>query len=246
MAEDLEDDLPLESELDAEDDEEVLDPAGEPEDAEDDEVDAAPEKPEREAKPARSSGRVQRLAEERKRLSEELATARREADELRRRIPAQQAEDPRVEQERLALMSPEDRSAYQLDKALRANRAETQQMLFQMQQNQDKTAFDLKAKDDPVYRRFAADVEREYQKVISQGRYAPREDILKYLVGQRALEKRGQPNAKAAMSRAKQAGKPVSAKGDAPRRSGKFDLNTPEGRIAAFESQWGDRPISSF
>ena len=236
MAEDLEDDLPIEAELDAEDDEEILDPAGEPEDEEDDEVDAAPAKPERAEKLARSSGRVQRLAEDRKRLSEELAMARREADELRRRVPVQQ-EDPRVEQERLALMSPEDRMQYTLDKALRANERQTQQMLFQMQQQNDRAAFELKAKDDPVYKRFSDEVEREYQKVISQGRYASRDDILTYLVGKRALEKRGQPNPRAAASRKKQEGKPVNARGDAPRRSGKYDLNTPEGRIAAFEAQ---------
>ena len=245
MAEDLEDDLPLETELDAEDDEEVLDPADEPEDAEDDEVDAAPEKPAKEARESESrrDRRIQRLDEERKRAVEDAERARRELADVQRRLPV---EDPRVEQERFALMSPEDRMQYQLDKALRTNQQQTQQMLFQMQQNQDKTAFDLKAKDDPVYRRFASDVEREYQKVISQGRYASREDILTYLVGKRALEKRGQSNPKAAASRKKQEGRPVNARGDAPRRSGKFDLSTPEGRIAAFEAQYGNRPISSF
>lgn len=245
MAGDLEDDLPIEPELDTEDDEEVLDPVGEPEDEEDDEVDAAPAKPAKEAREpeSRRDRRIQRLEEERKRAVEDAERARRELAEAQRRLPV---EDPRIEQERLALMSPEDRMQYNLDKALRDNQRQTQQVLFQMQQQNDKAAFDLKVKDDPVYRRFAPDVEREYQKVISQGRYAPREDILKYLVGQRALEKRGQPNPKAALSRKRNEAKPVNAKGDAPRRSGKFDLSTPEGRVAAFEAQYGDRPIGSF
>ena len=245
MAEDLEDDLPIEAELDAEDDEDVLDPAGEPEDAEDDAVDAAPAKPVKEDREpeSRRDRRIQRLEEERKRAVEDAERVRRELADVQRRLPV---EDPRVEQERLALMSPEDRMQYTLDKALRDNQRQTQQMLFQMQQQNDKSAFELKAKDDPVYRRFSDEVEREYQKVISQGRYASREDILTYLVGKRALEKRGQPNPKAAASRKKQEGKPVNARGDAPRRSGKYDLNTPEGRIAAFEAQYGDRPISGF
>jgi hypothetical protein len=246
MADDLEDDLPVDDDiLDPEDDEEVLDPAGEPDDADEEEIDAAPEKPAKTERSSRGQGRIQRLAEERKRLSDENARLAREMEDLRRRVPVQQ-EDPRVEQERLALMSPEDRMQYQLDKALRVNQQQTQQALFNMQLQQDKTAYDAKAKENKVYRRFAEDVEREHQKLLAAGRHASREDILKYVVGQKALEQQGSGNPRARRSRERQEAPPVRGRGDVPRTSGKFDLNTPEGRAAAFEAKYGDRPISSF
>ena len=232
--------------LDAEDDEETTDPAGEPEE-EDEEIDAADaEPPARSEKPSRRDGRVQRLAEEKKRLADEADRLRRELEDTRRRIPQQPVEDPRIEQERLALMSPEDRMQYQLDKALRQNEQRTQQLLFQQQQQLDKQAYDFKAKDDKLYASMAEAVEKEYQRVISQGRYASREDIHTYLVGQRAKEQRGKANPKAAASRKRQEAPPVRGRGDAPRSSGRFDLNTPEGRVAAFEAKYGDKPINSF
>lgn len=236
MADDLEDELPNDDAvLDAEDDEEIVEPAGEPEDAEDEEIDAAPAKPE--PKVSRSQGRIQRLAEERTRLSEENARLAREMEDLRRRAPPLQ-EDPRMEQERLSLMSPEDRMQYTVDKSLRENERKTNQLVFQMQQQQDKMAFDTKASADALYKKLSPDVEREYQATIARGQYAPREAIFTYLLGQRALAQRGKSKPKAAESRQRQSAAPVRSQGDAPRGA-----RAPRGTAEAFERDYGDMQI---
>lgn len=227
--------------LDAEDDEDTTDPAGEPEEAEGDEPDDEPERAARAERPSRTNGRVQRLAEEKRRLSDETDRLRRELEETRRRVPVQQ-EDPRVEAEREALMSPEDRVQYRVDKALRTHEQRQQQLMFQMQQQQDKLAFDTKANSDPLYKKLSDEVEREYQAVIGRGQYASRESILTYLVGKRAIEQRGKSKPKTEASRRRQEAPPVRGRGDARRGPGRYP-DTPEGRAAAFEAKWGDTQI---
>jgi hypothetical protein len=252
------DDTPQDDELDLNDDELILDPNGEPEepyepDHPEPEEPEEPEELEPEGasgsqepsaarQPASRSGRqVSRLREERRAQAEELAALRREMAELRQarqQAPPPQ-EDPRVENERLALMSPEERMEYRLDKSLRAHQQQTSAMVFNMQQTQDKASWDTRASGDKLRSKLAADVEREYQACIARGQYLPRENIYTYLVGQRFLSSRGKnPTSQKRVERERV--RPASGRGDVAqeRRAARSS-----GTTVDFERRYGDVQI---
>jgi hypothetical protein len=258
------DDTPQDNELDLEDDELDTDPAGQPteddddaaggadeNDDDDDDDDGEPEPedasgsqepPAAARQPASRSGRqVSRLREERRAQAEELAALRREMAELRQtrqQAPPPQ-EDPRVEHERLALMSPEERMEYRLDKSLRAHQQQTSAMVFNMQQTQDKASWDARASGDKLRSKLAADVEREYQACIARGQYLPRENIYIYLVGQRFLSSRGKnPVSQKRVERERV--RPSSGRGDVAqeRRAARSS-----GTTGDFERRYGDVQI---
>lgn len=222
-------DTPTETEIDPEDDEDVLDPEGEPEgetsededgdsrpeeDGSDDLDDAARERQRREERqPSRAERRIQAAVNDRNRLAEENARITRELNEIRRQIP-QQYEDPRAEQERLALMSPEDRIQYTVDKALRRQEQQTQALVANMQQQADKTAFDARCATDTLRKKLAPEVEREYAAVISRGQYLPRETIYIHLLGLRAEAARSKAKPQAEQNRRRNAAPPSRGRGD--------------------------------
>jgi hypothetical protein len=252
-------DIPQDDELDLEDDELDTDPAGQPTEDDDDEAGGADEndddagEPEPEAasgsqeppaarQPASRSGRqVSRLREERRAQAEELAALRREMAELRQtrqQAPPPQ-EDPRVENERLALMSPEERIEYRMDKSLRAHQQQTSAMLFNVQTAQDKSAWDARTSSDKLRSKLAADVEREYQACISRGQYLPRENIYTYLVGQRFLSSRGKnPTSQKRVERERV--RPASGRGDVAQERRAAHSS---GTTADFERRYGDVQI---
>ncbi len=194
--------------------------------------------------PASRSGRqISALRESRRRDAEEMAAMRREMAELRQsrqQAPVVQ-EDPRVEQERLALMSPEERMEYRLDKSLRAHQQQTSAMVFNMQTQQDKVAWDARAAGDKLRSKLAADVEREYQACIARGQYLPRENIYIYLVGQRFIANRGKGDGKAARRVERERVRPASGRGDVqPERRAARGAT---GSTSDFERRFSDIPI---
>jgi hypothetical protein len=254
------DDTPQDDELDLTDDELDTDPAGQP-DAEDDDAAGGAdenadddEEPEQEdasgsqepiaaRQPASRAGRaVSALRADRRRQAEELAAVRRELAELRQtrqQAPVVQ-EDPRVEAERLALMSPEERMEYRLDRSLRAHQQQTSAMVFNMQTQQDKAAWDARAAGDKLRSKLAADVEREYQACIARGQYLPRENIYIYLVGQRFIANRGKGDGKAARRVERERVRPASGRGDVqPERRAARGAGT----TSDFERRYGDIQI---
>ncbi len=230
------DDTPQDdAELDLEDDELDQEPDNQPSEDDDDaaggadENDDSDEEPDEQEdasgsrepsaprQPASRAGRtVAALRADRRRQGEELAALRREMAELRqsRQSAPVQQEDPRLEQERLAQMSPEERMEYRLDRSLRAHQQQTSAMVFNMQTQQDKSAWDARAAGDKLRSKLAADVEREYQACIARGQYLPRENIYIYLVGQRFIANRGKGDGKAARRVERERVRPSSGRGD--------------------------------
>lgn len=207
-----EDDLEIDDpDLGSEDDspDEDLEPA-----AEDDEpVEAQPE-----PQPTRGQRRFQALSEEVKAARAEAAAARQEAEQLRQ---TRQSQDlARQEEERLALMSPEERIEYRVN-----------QRLARVELNSwsasDAVTFEGLANRNPAVAALKDEVEAMFQQRLAAGAPVDRTTIATFLIGQKALAKA--PRARAAGKRAEQAGRernavrPSSGRGDlapASRRGG--------------------------
>jgi len=186
-----------------------------------------------ETKVSRGDARIQRLANEAKAAREEAAAARREAEELRRQTWQQNSQvTAQQEQERLALMLPEERTTYQLqkmqqqfDQARQQDRAATAALM-------DKTAYDAKATINPVYKKFQDEVEARFEQHQRQGAPVAREILLKLVLGERALEGARNPGPKrqAASRVAAQRVSSGSGKGSAATERGKAG-DTPGERL---------------
>ncbi len=228
-------------EITDDDDETTGDPAGEPEDGEDEQPDDdttaaadAGRAPERERQPSRAERRIQAQQAENRRLAEENARVTRELEDFRRQQRQQPVEDPRVEQERLALMSPEERADYRISQALRRNEMQNQQLASQLFDQSDKVAFDAKASNDKLRQRLAPEVERKISELRAQGRPVPEREVLyTYLVGQRALANRDSARPKAQARAKRQEARPANGRGDAPANRGR--QRTAEDRLGDME-----------
>ncbi len=150
-------------------------------------------------RPSRRDTRIQTLLE---RTETEKARAdrfERELMEIRAERQAQQQRtDPAREEERLAMMTPEERADYKLNNALNQLRREQALTSFKMQDESDKARFDAKATTDKVYAKYADKVEQERLKYMrEQNTVIPREELLKWIVGADVLNNRGRNTAKA-------------------------------------------------
>lgn len=218
----------LESELEGQDASEHVDEAED--DGEPGPVDAEPA-----PRANRREERIQRLANESKAAREEAAELRRQVQELRQ---TQQANTQQLtaEQEaaRLAVMTPEERSDYKLDKATRGFQQQASVLAFQTQDTADKAMFAAKAVANKVYAKYQDEVESKLVELRSQGQNVPREQLLKWIIGDKALATAGNPKpAQQGQKRvAAQQVKPGSAKGDAASQRGKTQ-DSAEKRLAS-------------
>ena len=236
-------DDPVEDTLDPEDDEGTLDPAGEPDEGDDtgdaDDLDAAPADdapPQRqERQPSRAERRITALDERNKQLAAETARLTRELEEFRRSQRQAPPEDPRVEQERLALMAPHEQAQYIVDKALRRNEQNNQVLQMQIMDQVDRTAFAGKAAGDKLRTRLLPEVERQIADLRAQGRPVPEREVLyTYLVGQRALANREAARPRAQARTTRQQARPANGRGDvAPVRQRRG--NSAEDRLGDIE-----------
>lgn len=184
---------------------------------------------------SRSETRIQRLANETKQARDEAAALRRQMAELQQRAQAgnQQLTDQQ-ERERLALMTPEERMDYRIDKMQRQTQQQIAHAQFSSMDVADKAAYDAKASIHPTYARYADDVDRRLQELRAQGQNIPREQLLRWIIGDRALT-----TAPAARKKAQTEGKrrieaqrvaPSNSKGDQANQRRKQG-DTPESRL---------------
>ena len=152
--------------------------------------------------PARETAvsRSQRLAREARaeadKNARELAEVRAEIQRMRQ----PPAETPEQEQARLALMEPDQRVQYTLDKALRTQAQQFSRMQAQMSDQTDKSTFMALAAPDSLLKSVAQEVEQELARVRSMGQNVDREALANYLLGKRLRER--SPKAAAAQRRA--------------------------------------------
>lgn len=233
--------------VDLTDDEDAGDPVDEPGDeAEDDAPDDAGEDegevaaaPEQRQQVSRRERQVSELRRARQELAEQNATLTRQLEELRRNPPQpQQYEDPRAEAERLALMSPEDRIQYTVDKSLQRHAQQQQIITNQLLDQSDRAAFEARAVNNPIAKKLAPEVERRLGELRSRGQNLPRDVVLTYIVGEKALAQMGKGKDKTAVRerQRQQQARPANGRGDTSgdrraRRSGDSDVAALERRL---------------
>jgi hypothetical protein len=147
--------------------------------------------------------------------------ARKDALLEERRIQQEQARTDaqrRAEEERLSLLSPEEKMAYHADQRARSLEQRLNLMQMQMQDNADKAVFHSKAAHDPLVAKYADQVEAMYQEGLRRGAVAPREELLNLVVG-REIRKESEKNLSKKKESAKKridsaTSKPASARSD--------------------------------
>lgn len=169
--------------------------------------------------PTRAERRVEAALREAKeakaeaqRIREELAAARQ--------APAVPQETPAQRAERLSMMDPDDRVNYLLTEQGQRFEARLAQAEFRAEDRADKAAFDAACASDPRRAKFQQDVEDALAQMRRTGTNAPRDTVLRYIIGDRALananKATGRARNAAATNRAAQTARPASARGDVP------------------------------
>lgn len=153
------------------------------------------DQPTRDEPPARQQtrgeNRFQTLRNDNQRLDRELAETRRRLDEITRTIARPQGETPEQRAQRHALMTPQEIMSETLRESEGRMAQQIQHLQFQNLDTADRTAFQAKAAVDPLYAKWGPKVEGKLAEMRSKGQSAEREVILKFLIGEAALERRG-------------------------------------------------------
>lgn len=192
-------------------------------------------------KPGRRENTIRALRREAQEAKEEAARTAREFREFRDnqgRGQPQQQEDPRAELERLAAMSPEERNAYNLDKATRQHQFELGRMRYEMADTNDKAEFKGRAVTDPRVKKYEPQVEQLLAQVRTNLGWNPKREVLYYyLIGQKVANSKGKVGERRQQGRdnvRRVATKPTTGRSDVPARGR-------EGK--SFEDKYGDEPI---
>lgn len=169
--------------------------------------------------PSRRDTRIQTLAEEARQAKSELAETRRRLDELSRQMT-----QPRVQQEsaeqraaRFALMTPQEQMAETLRESEQRTAALVQQVQMQSSDAADRAAFQSRAAVDPLYAKWGPKVEGKLAELRARGSNVEREVLLKFMIGEAALERRTSKEGKAEV---RQAQRRVQSQRTRPANSG--------------------------
>ena len=230
-------------------DEDAADDAADDEGAAD--ADATPEEPADD--PAASSvsrreSRNARQARENRELREKLARADGELAALKKpQTPADTVAAQRERAERVALMTPEEKANFESQEKIASLQNESRATQLLILDMGDKNEYAVRCAKDSVAAKYKDRVEELLASMRKNGTNAPRDTLLKYLVGEDALKRSSQTVTKkqtqaqkdAAAARVAQSkGKATSARGDAG-GSGKggSDLAAMKARLLAREAR---------
>jgi hypothetical protein len=199
-----------------------------------DEGEDSPEVPA--AKPHRANDTIRALKEERKAMQAERdalieRTARAEALQHAReeqRQLHQSAADRQAEEQRLAMLDPEERRQYNADKRSTNLEHQINLMQIQMRDGSDRILFESQGATDPLVKQYKDQVQAMHEENQRRGISVPREELLNLIVG-REIRKNaaaGLQGKKSAASKRidSSTSKPASARGDvAESRKGKSE-----------------------
>ncbi len=186
---------------------------------------------------------VQEAKRRAKEAEAETVRLRAEMAEIQRqRVATQTAEERRLEAERLALMSPEEKSEHQLKRLEEGFNARIGALQFQTADSADRTAFETRCARVPAFDAIRDDVEAALAKARAGGSNPSRETVAKYLIGERAIERaekggktkqanRGQQNVQ------RQTVKPSSGRSDVQRGNQRSGGSEAAARAARLENQ---------
>lgn len=167
-------------------------------------------------KPSRAQSRIEALAREARETKAELE--RLKAERQQADFQRQQRETAAQEAERLAMMDPEEKVSYLLQKQEQQSNARYAALEFRLQDSADKTEFRALAARSAVAAKLEPEVEKYLAEMRRNGTNAPRETILRYVIGDRALANsgraKGKATAAAAGRRAQQSARPTGGRSD--------------------------------
>lgn len=187
-----------------------------------DEEDQEDEPPARQ--PSRGENRVAAATRAAKEAKAEAASIKQQFEALQRQISAPRQETQEQFRERIANMDQVQFAEYMLQQQAATN----QQLQFQAQESADRTAYDALAARNPVAAKFKDDVEARLAQMRATGTTAPRETILRWVIGDRAMANAGRATGKAKRAadanRERNTARPPAGRGDSTaqdqRRSG--------------------------
>lgn len=188
------DDEPEGGEDDGDETEEPEEDEGESEESDGDEEseDDGEEQPRR----SRAQTRFQKIIKARKEAEAENIALKRKLDELaaQQTRSSTQQNDPQAIQAWLNSLPPAERKQAELQIELANHRGQMATIRFEMQDSADKSAYEARAASNPVYRKYAAQVEAKLMDLRkNQNLNAPREEILKHIIGELVLKNKGKP-----------------------------------------------------
>jgi len=152
--------------------------------------------PEQTRQPSRGENRFQTLRNDNQRLNGELAETRRRLDELARQVTQPRGESPEQRAQRFALMTPQEQMAETLRESEQRHAQQMQGFQAQMLDQADRTQFQAKAAVDPLYAKWGPKVEGKLAELRARGNNIEREVLLKFMIGEAALERRGSKEGK--------------------------------------------------
>jgi hypothetical protein len=198
-----------EEEFDDQDEDQELD-----EDQVEDELGEEDDEPPAPAPRTRGENRVAAATRAAKEAKAEAAETKRQLAELQQRINAPRQETPEQFRERIASMDQVQFAEFILQQQAATN----QQLQFQAQESADKTAYEALAARSPVAAKFRDDVEARLAQMRAGGTTAPRETILRWVIGDRALANAGRATGKAKRAadtnRERNTARPPAGRGD--------------------------------
>lgn len=156
--------------------------------------------------PTRGENRFQRLSNENQRVTSELAETRRRLDELTQRInqPAIPRETPEQRAQRFALMTPQEQMQETLREAEMRQTQREQAFQSQMLDAADRTSFQARASVDPLYAKWGPKVEGRLAELRARGVNVERDVLLKFMIGEAALDRRGSKEGRREVTQARQ------------------------------------------
>ena len=178
-----------------------------------------------ERQPSRRDARIQTLTEQIRERDQRLAETNRRIDDLIRQqgqLARPQGETPEQRAARFALMTPQEQISETLRESEARHTAQMQQFQMQSLDVADRTAFQAKAAVDPLYAKWGPKVEGRLAELRAKGNNVEREVLLKFLIGEAALERR---TGKEGRREVAQAQRRVAAQRTRPQNSGSDTQN---------------------
>lgn len=173
---------------------------------------------------SRGDRRVQSATRTAAEAKREAAEAKQRADALERQLAEirQQRQTPQESPEqiqaRLAQMEPWERTEYLRQQDRAAMDRELAQMKFNQSDAMDKLAYEALKQRAPIAGKLEADVEKRLADMRASGTTAPRETVLRWVIGDRALANANRATSRAqkaaAGNRQRETARPTNARGD--------------------------------
>jgi hypothetical protein len=201
-----------------------LDDSGDPDDDLGDEGDADPEPPKRQSRGESRAASAAKIAAEAKR---EAAALRAELEETKRQRNAPATETTEQFQARLDAMDPLSRVDYlrQLDRQIAQNAI--RDLEHKIADSTDRSEFEALCARNPTAAKLKDEVETKLAELRRSGQTVPRGNILRFLIGERALSKepraRGKAERDAASRRQRHDARPGNGRSDAGPESRRGD-----------------------